>query len=307
MKLKIIKIGFGILAGALTTQSVHACACGCSVFDVGTSSMFPTGSGMVAYLEADHQNQNHNHSGNSSAPSANNDDKKIETQSYTFGFQSMFNRSWGAQIEVPYLWRTFDTDTNAGSLHWSQFGDIRLRGIYTGFSEDLSRGLTFGLKLPTGNFNHTESQGDIDRDSQIGSGSTDLLLGGFYHGNLPANPQWKWFAQAQLDLPVFIQDNYRPGAEIDTAAGLVYEGFFLGRTRISPILQMIGSVRSRDDGSASSHADTGYERILISPGIEMHFASVKFYVDAELPIYERVNGNQLVAPVLWKMGVSHLF
>ncbi|MEO8614139.1 MAG: hypothetical protein ABI600_03280 [Luteolibacter sp.] len=307
MKFNMIKIGFGLLAGVITTESIHACACGCSVFDVGTSSMLPTGSGMVAYLEYDYQNQNDNRSGTSSAPSSDNDDKKIATQSYTAGLQSMFNRRWGAQIEVPYLLRTFDTDENAASLHWSGLGDIRLRGIYTGFSEDMSSGLTFGVKLPTGGFKHTESLGDIDRDTQIGSGSMDLLLGGFMRGSFSAEPRWKWFTQAQVDAPVITQDHYRPGPEVDAAAGVYYEGLSLGPARISPILQVIGSVRGRDSGSASSHEDTGYERVLVSPGIEVHLAPVKIYLDAELPVYEHVNGNQLVAPVLWKMGVSYMF
>ena len=307
MKFNMIKIGFGLLAGLMTTESSHACACGCGVFDVGTSSMFPNGQGMVAYLEFDYQNQNDNWSGTSSAPSADNDDKKIATQAYTIGLQTMFNRSWGVQVEIPYLWRTFDTDENPASLHWSGLGDIRLRGIYTGFSEDMSSGLTFGIKLPTGDFKHTETLGDIDRDSQIGSGSTDLLLGGFVRGSLSSGTHWKWFAQGQVDVPVLTQDHYRPGLEVDAASGVYYEGLTLGPARISPVLQIIGAVRGRDDGSASSHGDSGYERVLISQGIEVHMAPVKIYLDAELPVYEHVNGNQLVAPVLWKTGVSYTF
>ena len=307
MKFNKIKIVFGLLVGIFSSESIHACACGSSVFDVGTSSMLPNGSGMVAYLEYDYQNQNNNWSGTSSAPSEDNDDKKIASQSYTFGLQSMFNRRWGAQIEVPYLLRTLDTDENASSLDWSGLGDIRLRGIYTGFSEDMSSGLTFGIKLPTGSFRHTEALGDIDRDTQIGSGSTDLLLGGFMRGSFSAKPRWNWFTQAQVDAPVITQDHYRPGPEVDAATGVYYKGLTLGSARISPILQVIASVRGRDSGSASSHKDTGYERVLVSPGIEIHVAPVKIYLDAELPIYEHINGNQLVAPVLWKMGVSCMF
>ena len=36
--------------------------------------------------------------------------------------------------------------------------------------------MTFGLKLPTGNYTHNNPYGDVDRDSEIGTGSTDLLL-----------------------------------------------------------------------------------------------------------------------------------
>lgn len=307
MNSKIISIGFGLLTGVITTESTHACACGCGVFDVGTSSMFPSGAGMVAYLESDYQNQDRNWSGSSSAPAAANADTKITTHSYTLGLQAMFNRTWGAEIEVPYLWRTFGSTGNAASLHWSEFGDIRLRGIFTGFSEDLSSGLTFGVKLPSGDFRHTEALGDIDRDTQIGSGSTNLLLGGFYRGRIPAGTDWNWFAQAQLDVPVFIQNDYRPGVEADAAVGIYDEGITLGPVKVSPVLQLIGAVSGRDSGSASSRDDTGYERVLISPGIEMHLAPVKIYLDVELPVYEQVNGNQLVAPWLLKTGVSWMF
>jgi hypothetical protein len=307
MYINTIRIGFGLLAGILATESARACACGCGVFDVGTISMFPTGVGMDVYLSYDSQNQNHNWSGTSSAPVLDNDDRKITTRSYTLGLQAMFNSNWGTQREVPYVDRTFDSANNAASLQWSQFGDVRIRGIYTGISKDLSSGLTFGLKLPTGSFKHTEALGDIDRDTQIGTGSTDLLVGAFHHGRLSADTRWNWFVQAQLDVPAFSRDEYRPGLEGDATAGVYYDGFALGPVRISPVLQAVGSVRGRDSGLASSHADTGYQRVLVSPGVEFSFDRVKIHADVELPVYQHVNGNQLVSRYLLKAGVTCMF
>ena len=91
-----------LLAMALTTTHLRACACGCGVFDVGTSSMLPKGAGGMVYLDYDYQSQSINWSGNSRAPGANNGDKFIRTDFVTAGFQYMFNRSWGLQIEIPY-------------------------------------------------------------------------------------------------------------------------------------------------------------------------------------------------------------
>jgi hypothetical protein len=34
---------------------------------------------------------------------------------------------------------------------------------------------------------------------------------------------------------------------------------------------------------------------------------VKIYADAELPVYQHFNGNQLAAPVLFKVSVSYMF
>ena len=308
---QIKKISVGSLAGVLVPGAAFACACGCGVFDVATSSMFPEGAGGMAFLEYDYQDQNQNWSGTSSAPAANNGDKEIETHFVTLGLQYMFNRSWGAQLEVPYWTRTFSTDVNFGappaevvSRNWNGLGDIRIKGIYTGFSEDLSSGVTFGLKLPTGSVNRDSDV--VDRDTQISSGSTDILLGGFHRARFGAS-HWNWFAQAELDLPTLKQGNYRPGLEADAAAGIYHDGFSLGRVKISPIAQIIGSWRGRDNGAAADPDDSGYQRILLSPGIEFHLHPVKIYADVEIPVYQNMTGNQLVAPALFKLSVSYMF
>ena len=298
------KVSVGLLAGILVPGAAFACACGCGVFDVATSSMFPSGAGGMAYLNYNYQNQNQGWNGNSSAPTA--DDKKIETHFVTAGMQYMFNRSWGAQIEIPVVNRTFDSAANAGPVTWTGLGDIRLQAIYTGFAEDLSSGLNLGVKLPTGSYNHTESLGDIDRDTQIGSGSTDLLLGGFHRARFGAS-HWNWFVQVQFDVPTLKQGDYRPGLEADAAAGIYYDGLSLGRAKISPVAQVIGSWRGRDNGAAAAPDDSGYQRVLLAPGIEVHLHPVKIYADVELPVYQNMNGNQLVAPALFKLSVSYMF
>src|SRR5208282_1300932 len=94
-----VKMGCGLLAGMLAPSMVYACACGCGVFDVATSSMLPNGTGGMAFLQYDYQDQNHNWSGTSQAPAANNSDKEIETDFITIGLQYMFNSSWGVQVE----------------------------------------------------------------------------------------------------------------------------------------------------------------------------------------------------------------
>src|SRR5271166_6641966 len=101
------KTGFGLLAGVMAPGAAFACACGCGVFDVGTSSMFPNGQGGMAWVQYDYQNQNRNWNGTSQAPAANNGDKEIETHFTTAGVQYMFNDKWGTQVEIPYDFRYF--------------------------------------------------------------------------------------------------------------------------------------------------------------------------------------------------------
>ncbi|MGA2028475.1 MAG: hypothetical protein ABSG87_00165 [Verrucomicrobiota bacterium] len=322
--LVVVKVGCGLLAGILAPSVVHACACGCGVFDVGGSSMIPNGQGGMAFLQYDYQDQNRNWSGFSQAPAANNGDKEIETHFITTGVQYMFNNNWGFKVEVPYDYRTFKTVTGnpnvppgtVATVNWGALGDIRLEGIYTGFFADKSAGVTFGLKIPTGDYTYNNAYGDVDRDSEIGTGSTDILLGGFYRGNITKDENWDWFAQFLLDVPTLTQAGYRPGVELDSAAGIDYKGFSVGRARISPLAQVIVSERTSDSGSNASGGSnddpadgvsSGYQRVMLSPGIEFHIHPVKIYADAEFPVLQHFTGNQMAAPVLFKFSVSYMF
>ncbi len=308
------KISFAVMAAVLTPSVGWACACGCGVFDVGTSSMLPQGPGGMVFAEYDFQDQTMNWSGASRAPAEDNPDKEIWTDFATLGLQYMFNRSWGLQVELPYDVRYFRTTGGASgndivSTTWGAFGDLRLEGIYTGFSPDMSAGVTFGLKLPTGDFTRNDAYGDIDRDSELGTGSTDLLLGGFYRHTLNSVTRGLyWFAQAKLDVPTFIQDQYRPGVELDTALGLYYQHWSIGKVNIIPVAQVIPCERTSDSGAASaSPVASGYQRILLSPGIEFDLHPVKIYADVEFPVYEHTRGDQLVAPEMFKVIVSYMF
>jgi hypothetical protein len=317
-----VAAGTAALAVMAATGEARGCACGCGVFDVATSDMFPKASGGMLYLMYDFSDQNHNWSETSPAPAWENGDKRIETQFTTYGLQYMFNTNWGIQAELPYDFRSFTTTSAApGSpivtFNWGCFGDVRLQGIYTGFSADMSTGLTFGLKLPTGDFSHNNYWGDIDRDSEIGTGSTDILLGVFHHHKLGGSGNWSWYAQALLDVPALIQNQYRPGVELDTAAGLYYSGWMLGRLMITPVEQIIASERTSDTGPYASGgaldggpgSDSGYQRIMLSQGFEfhMHPYPVSFYADVEVPVFQCFRGNQMAASQLFKAMLSYHF
>jgi hypothetical protein len=316
--LRLLKVGGGMAVMALVPGSVWGCACGCGIFEVGGSSMFPEGSGGMLFQTYDFQNQNQNWSDSSKAPTINNNDKNITTSFLSTGVQYMFNRSWGVEGEIPFAYRSFSTLSGATpvALKWWSLGDIRLRGIYTGFSDDLSSGVDFGVKLPTGNFSQNDAAGDIDRDTEIGTGSTDILLGGFHRGSLISSYRLDWFAQGEADLPVLTQGDYRPGFEFDGALGINYRGFMIGRANVAPLGQLLVSERTRDlgDDAAGGSNDqppyginSGFTRVLVSPGIEVHIHPFKIYADVEVPVFQHFNGNQLAAPYLFKLSVSYMF
>jgi hypothetical protein len=277
--------------------------------------MLPQGPGGMIFAQYAYMDQNMNWHDGSPAPAANNGDKDIRTDFTTIGVQYMFDRKWGVQVEIPYDFRHYAALSGA-STSWSTIGDVRLEGIYTGFFEDMSAGVTLGLKLPTGNDTHDMTT-ILDRDTELGTGSTDVLIGGFYRHTLSsAVPGMNWFAQALLDVPVLIQGGYRPGVELDTALGIYYQGLSLGKVQITPVAQVIPSERSSDTGSWASggvndgpvgEIDSGYQRVLLSPGIEFDMHPWMIYGDVEFDVLQISRGNQLVAPVLFKLAVSYSF
>ena len=139
---------------------------------------------------------------------------------------------------------------------------------------------------------------------------------------------WQYFAQIKYLQPIatskaFDSDpdvsavaDYRPGLQIDAAFGVVYNNWYhVGPfDKIAPLLQVIVSHRQPDSGVAAFPGDTGFDRIYISPGIDFtkviddaNNRTFKLYGDVEIPVYTRVNGNQLVAPFLSKIVLAYTF
>lgn len=291
----------------LAPTTSWACACGCGLFDVGTSGMFPTSSGGMAFVEYDYLDQSQNRSGATSAPAGDNGDKEIRTTFLNVGAKYMFDREWGFQFEVPYWSRYFNTTDDSGGLaafNHGALGDARINGVYTGFSEDMSTGLTFGLKLPTGDTTYA----GFDPDTEIGSGSTDLLLGAYHIFKITADGIWNGFAHINLDQPILSKPGYLPGNEVDAALGVYHGGWTLfGGLRVSPIVDALFAFRGADSGYMADPVDSGYRRLLVSPGVEADMRTVRVFADLEVPVYQYFNGNQLAAPIAYKLTAMYMF
>jgi hypothetical protein len=295
-----------LVAACWAPAVAGACACGCGVFEVGTSSMFPTQTGGMLFVEEDYMSQDQNWSGTSSAPANANADKRISTWFTTFGGEYLFNRSWGLMIEVPYWQRQFTTTLTSGSTgtyDHAAVGDVRIKGIYTGLSANLSSGITLGLKLPSGDSTYPH----FDPDVEIGSGSTDLLLGAYHLDTLTADNRLSWFVNAQWQQPLAHKSSYRPGAELDAAGGIYYGALSHGTVRVTPIVQLEVSYRAHDGGAGGFPADTGYTRAYAAPGVELDAGEWRVNADVGLPIYTNASGNQLMARAIFKLNVSYHF
>jgi len=296
-----------VILSLMVPAQVWACACGCGLFDIGTSNSYSTSTGGMVFLEYNFLDQNQDRGGTSIAAASSNPDQEISTHFVTLGGQYTFNRDWGVRAEVPYWFRMLSTIPDGMStaqvFDHASIGDIRLRGIYTGLLDDMSLGLTFGVKLPTGDSTYA----GFDPDTEIGTGSTDLLLGAYRLGSFVKDSYWKWFTHVSLDQPLLTQNGYTPGNEIDMAFGAYYSGLLITNySVIMPMFQILGALRGADEGTGDP-VNSGYQRILISPGIEATFSNLKIYGDVEFPVYQDFNGFQLAASVAYKTVVSYSF
>jgi hypothetical protein len=318
-----MRFGRSLIAAVLIIATApalaFACACGCSIFDVGTPSLIPKGAGGTVWLEYDFMNQYINWRQTQPASAGANDDKQIKTHFLTAGAQYMFNHDWGAMITVPYTIRTFRTasDNNPDQINQynhANFGDVRIWAMYTGLLEDMSLGLLAGFKLPNGD--HTYY--NFDRDTSIGTGSTDLLIGAYKIGNIPARVgnfnltfrerPFSWFTQLQYEYPFRSTGNYTPGKEFDGALGLFYNFGHVGPLKeLAPFFTVLGAVRTHDLGVEADTPNSGYDRLLVAPGGEIRLGIFRLYSDVEFPAFIYTNGNQLIAPYLVKSILSYDF
>ena len=101
---------------------------------------------------------------------------------------------------------------------------------------------------------------------------------------------------------------YRSGREFTGNAGAYHEGWVLSpAVTVAPVLQLSASYRDYDAGEMARPDDTGYSRVLVTPGIEVDTGNVTAFLDVGLPLYTNVRGNQLIGSQFWRFNLSYRF
>jgi hypothetical protein len=316
----------------LTPALAAACACGCGIFDVGgATGMMPevAGGDFSIFFRYDYMNQGQNWEQSHKAPAADNQDKNINTSFYTPGGVWVINQDFSLEAEMPLFARHLTTTDDgtvfgaSGSVYTGKIfapGDLQVMGIYTGLQSNMQTGLMFGFKFPTGDWhgpNGTLGGAEFDRDSLPGTGSTDVMVGAYHTGTFTDDGRFGYYVQQRAQFAFATQGGYRPGNEFDTAAGLDYTFDRPGLlNRVTPVLSVLNSFRMHDGGPAADAPNSGYERLLIAPGVEFRVRNVRIYADVEVPVYQYTNAipvavegtsGQLVASPLYKVQVNYDF
>lgn len=227
-----------------------------------------------------------------------------------------FAPQWGVAVTLPYVDRDH---THIHNHHGEQLperwafrelGDARVLGRYvnSAVSDDAASmrawGFNFGAKLPTGQYDVKNGEGEeAERSLQPGTGTADALLGAFWHGAAPLTP-WSWFARAQAQLPLTSRAGYKPGRQLQLDAGVRYA---LG-TSLGAMLQANANFRGRDSGANAEPEDSGQRQVFVSPGVSWNATrDAQLYAFLQLPVYQAVNGVQLTAGWSALAGVSFRF
>lgn len=244
------------------------------------------------------------------------DHDEVETvnRNWLASLDYTFNADWGINLSLPIVKRQHlhvETATQEPETwDFSRLGDARVLGRYRiGTYESAGHslgtlGVNFGLKLPTGRTDMQNAGGEqAERPLQPGSGTTDALLGGYYAKVLPLK-DLSWFAQGLLQLPLNSRDGFKPGRRISLDAGLRYDA----SDRVGLILQVNALRRSRDSGDNAEPEDSGGSSIHLSPGVSFEAAKdVRIYGFLQAPLYQYVNGVQLVSRRATVIGLSTRF
>ncbi|HUQ77070.1 MAG TPA: hypothetical protein VM183_20295 [Burkholderiales bacterium] len=227
------------------------------------------------------------------------------------------NQDWGVNVLLPIVDRHHEHIHNHGggqifdSWDFTRPGDMRVmarRRLTSSENHDThalsTSGVSFGIKLPTGQTNVRNSGGELAEPSlQPGSGTTDFVAGASYSVALPAR-DLSWFVQALTQLPMNARDEYRPGHRLNLDLGGRYE---LG-DKLGALLQLNALFKARDRGAEAEPADSGGKFLFLSPGLSYAFSrQVQAYAFVQLPLYQDVNGVQLVARHAIAVGLNTRF
>jgi hypothetical protein len=328
--------GFAVTAAMLMLHTVDAkaCAsCGCTLSPDWEYQQITFKPGLKLDLRYDYIDQNElRHGTGSISPAAAsqivNNGNPQEVEKYTknnyltLGIDYSTSRSWGVNVQVPYILRSHSTLGTASDgvtpgpgggqydSRTSNLGDIKVIGRYQGFAEDGNFGVLYGLKLPTGSHTEMGTSTDptapgpvpIDRGLQPGTGTTDAILGGFYSNSI--NEDWDYFGQVMYQKALYSNNDYKPGDGLNVNAGVRYAGF----GRISPQLQFNFRYVRHDEGANADTISTGGTLLYISPGFSAAVVKgVSVYSFVQLPLYQDVNGVQLAPRYTVSAGVRYAF
>ena len=208
---------------------------------------------------------------------------------------------WSVSVRIPVVHRDhlhdlIDEQTGQASTpeqwRFTRVGDVQVlaRRQFLGSSAVTSYALFGGLKLPTGSTQVTNGDGSrAERALQPGSGTTDLVFG--IAGRQAMGLTDALIGQASVSQALNSREEFKPGRRMELSAGWSHAY----SQNLGTVLQLNLRQRARDSGAQSEPDNSGSTTVDLSPGITVgvgHASTLYAYV--QVPLYQKVNGIQLV-------------
>ena len=334
------------LLAALPSSAVFACAtCGCALSSDAAMG-FSSQSGWMVSLQYDYINQNQLRSGSNAIsqsqvaslnPTAQQEVENGTVNRYvTLGVAYAPSADWNFRLMLPYIDRSHSTYGPANTpltpdqlsyANVSSLGDAKLLASYHGLLPTHNLGLQLGLKLPTGNYGGPNAAGTgtvgrnpvsfgssgnsagqlLDTSLQAGTGSTDLILGGYYYQ--PVSQNFDAFVSGQFQTAVHQQldqagADFRPGNSANLSFGLRYEA----NPDLVPQLQVNLTHKSHDQGALADTADTAGNVAYLSPGVTTRLSkNAHLYGFVQVPVVSHLSGYQLFPHWTASVGLTYAF
>jgi hypothetical protein len=232
----------------------------------------------------------------------------VTTLSYGIG------TDWSVSLRIPVLRREHlhfvDED---GTGYFSTPEQWRLDGIgdvqalarrqFLAESGGFSYALFGGLKLPTGSIRAANVEGvSAERALQLGTGTTDVVAG--VAGRKAAGLKDALIAQASITAAANSREGYQAGLRLEASVGWSHA---YSRT-LGTVLQVNVRHRAQDSGAQAEPGNSASTVVDISPGFTVALGdSSTLYAYVQLPVYQQIEGIQLVPDNALAIGWTHDF
>ena len=264
----------------------------------------------------------------------------------TLGLAYSPNTDWSFSLLVPSIDRSHSSYTNQTSAPFdnaplapshpstaqvSGLGDIRFITVWQGLLPTHNLRLRLGVKLPTGNYGGANADGTaaighhpaafdrgptslapspgnlLDASLQVGTGSTDLIIGAFCDQAVSQDFDAFVHAQFQAELTHRLDQagqDYRPGNLTTMSFGLRNEA----NPEVVPQLQVNLTRKSADQGALADTPNTAGTIPYLSPGVSLRVAKgAQLHGFIQRPIDSRLDGYQLLPRWTATAGLSQVF
>lgn len=314
--MKSLRLAIAVAAMGSAAPALACASCGCSLTADWLSQGLVTQPGTSFSLRYDYIPQTRllsgTHSVNRGAiafPADREIERYTDNHYLTASIDHQFDADWGLNLQIPLVYRphaTIGEETTARSYSRTNgLGDVKLTARWQGLGKVGGiTGLQLGLVLPTGAFRQTFRSGpergeEVDRGLQPGTGTVQLMFGAYRYGKLMKDVDY--ILQAQGQVPLDNRDRFRPGAVGTVSAGLHYTRW----RGITPQLQLNFRATARDRGANSDRPNSGGEELYLAPGLSARLTSrLSAFAFVQLPLYQRVNGFQLVPRATGSVGLQ---